>query len=121
MYRCPVCHVVVGPDDATCKNGHALTAQVTAAVPSATKDAAGPSSATGQQVSTATEVLETKIDYGVFLLYVLIVAILGAALLYSLSLGSTYQTFSSAIITALTTIAGFAVGANASSPSPKAQ
>ena len=71
---------------------------------------------------TPVESLETKIDYGVFLLYVLIVGFLGCALLYSLYLGSTYQTFSSAIITAMTTIAGFAVGANASSsPPPSSQ
>ena len=56
---------------------------------------------------------EPMIDKGVLLLYVIIVGALAAALIFSLSLGKDYQSFSSSIVTALTTIAGFAVGANA--------
>jgi len=37
---------------------------------------------------------------------------MGAAILYSLYSGKNYQTFSCAIITALTRIAGFAIGVN---------
>lgn len=55
---------------------------------------------------------ELVLDRNVLYLYILIVSILGVALLYSLYLGEEYQTFSSAIITALTTIAGFAIGVN---------
>lgn len=55
---------------------------------------------------------EFVLDRNVLYLYILVVSILGAALLYSLYLGKDYQTFSSAIITALTTIAGFAIGVN---------
>ncbi|MDI9643749.1 MAG: hypothetical protein QFX35_00835 [Candidatus Verstraetearchaeota archaeon] len=55
---------------------------------------------------------ELVLDRNVLYLYVLIVSILGLALMYSLYLGEKYQTFSSAIITALTTIAGFAIGVN---------
>jgi len=46
------------------------------------------------------------------ILYFIIIVVLGSALIYSLSLGKDYVTFSSSIITAITTIAGFAVGAN---------
>ncbi|MEN3049771.1 MAG: hypothetical protein ABC585_05775 [Candidatus Methanosuratincola petrocarbonis] len=52
------------------------------------------------------------LDRNVLYLYILVVSILGAALLYGLCLGKDYQTFSSAIITALITIAGFAIGVN---------
>jgi len=52
------------------------------------------------------------LDRNVLYLYILVVSILGAALLYGLYLGKDYQTFSSAIITALITIAGFAIGVN---------
>lgn len=43
----------------------------------------------------------------VLYLYVFVVSILGAALLYSLYLGKDYQAFSSAIITTPFTIVGF--------------
>jgi hypothetical protein len=56
---------------------------------------------------------EPAIDWSVLILYVIIVLVLGTALVYSLNLGKDYLSFSSAIVTALTTIAGFAVGANA--------
>jgi hypothetical protein len=61
-----------------------------------------------------TPIVSTKfvLDRNVLYLYILVVSILGAALLYSLYLVKDYQTFSSAIITALTTIAGFAIGVN---------
>lgn len=55
---------------------------------------------------------ETKINYGVLALYIIIVGFLGSALLYSLYRGAASDTFSSSLITALTTIAGFGVGAN---------
>jgi len=61
---------------------------------------------------------EPVIDKGVLSLYILVVSFLGAALLYSLSLGEKYLTFSGSIVTALTTIAGFAVGVNAVPPEP---
>jgi len=61
-------------------------------------------------------VYEPAIDKGVLGLYVLIALVLGAALLYSLSLGEKYLALSSSIVTALTTIAGFAVGANVAPP-----
>ena len=54
----------------------------------------------------------TQLDYGVLALYVIIVGVLGAMGAYSLMLGQAYMTFTSSIVTALTTIAGFAVGAN---------
>jgi hypothetical protein len=53
-----------------------------------------------------------KINWGVVVLYLVIVIMLGVALMYSLSLGAAYATFSSSIVTAITTIAGFAVGVN---------
>jgi uncharacterized BrkB/YihY/UPF0761 family membrane protein len=59
---------------------------------------------------------ETTIDWGVLILYIIIVVFLGIALVYSLSLGKDYLNFSTAIITAVTTIAGFAIGTNASPP-----
>jgi len=59
---------------------------------------------------------EPALDWGVLILYILIVVVLGLALGYSLYLGKEYQSFASAIVTALTTIAGFAVGANAGPP-----
>jgi hypothetical protein len=55
---------------------------------------------------------EFEIQKGILILYLLIIGVLGMALGYSLSLGKDYVTFSSSIITAITTIAGFAVGAN---------
>lgn len=62
----------------------------------------------------ATPIVSTELvlDRNVLYLYILIVSILDLALIYSLYLGKDYQTFSSAIITALTTIAGFAIGVN---------
>jgi len=53
-----------------------------------------------------------EIQWPVVILYFIIIVVLGSALIYSLSLGKDYVTFSSSIITAITTIAGFAVGAN---------
>lgn len=55
---------------------------------------------------------EFEIQKGIVILYLVIIGVLGMALGYSLSLGKDYVTFSSSIITAITTIAGFAVGAN---------
>lgn len=59
---------------------------------------------------------EPAIDWGVLMLYVIVISFLGISLIYSLSLGKDYLSFASAIVTALTTIAGFAVGANAGPP-----
>jgi hypothetical protein len=59
---------------------------------------------------------EPAIDWSVLILYGIIIIFLGAALVYSLSLGTGYLDFATAIVTALTTIAGFAVGANAGPP-----
>jgi len=59
---------------------------------------------------------EPAIDWSVLILYVIIVIFLGVALVYSLSLGKDYLSFAAAIVTALTTIAGFAIGANAGPP-----
>jgi len=95
--------------DEKCPKGHYLEwdgAPATRAAPPA-----------GTKTNKPTTLLETKIDWGVFGLYILIVAVLGTALVYSLSKGSDYASFSSAIVTALTTIAGFAVGVNSGSPS----
>jgi predicted exporter len=61
--------------------------------------------------------LETKIEWGVFFLYLAIVSVLGFALAYALYLGTNYTTFAGTIVTALTTIAGFAVGVNSGTPS----
>ena len=113
IFRCPQCRAEVSQGDATCKNGHEL-----AWGGAAPQKVATPA---GTPANTPTTFLETKIDYGVFLLYVLIVVVLGAALWYSLSLGTGYMSFSSAIVTALTTIAGFAVGVNAGTPSSTPQ
>jgi hypothetical protein len=59
---------------------------------------------------------EPAIDWSVLILYIIIVSFLGIALVYSLSLGSDFQNFSASIVTALTTIAGFAIGVNAAPP-----
>jgi hypothetical protein len=53
-----------------------------------------------------------ELNSGVLVLYITLVIVLGLALWYSLSLGSSYTTFASSLVTALTTIAGFAVGVN---------
>ena len=54
------------------------------------------------------------LNKAVLVLYLTIVIVLGLALGYSLTLGKDYIVFASSIVTALTTIAGFAVGANVS-------
>jgi hypothetical protein len=82
---------------------------------------AGPSAAGGGppppgQVSVP-QYTPAEIKWPIVVLYVVTVAFLGVALLYSLSLGKDYLTFAGSVITALTTIAGFAVGANATHPS----
>jgi hypothetical protein len=59
---------------------------------------------------------EPAIDWSVLILYVIIVAFLGSALVYSLNLGPDYLSFSASLVTALTTIAGFAIGVNAAPP-----
>lgn len=59
---------------------------------------------------------EPAIDWSVLILYIIIVTFLGIALVYSLSLGTGFQNFSASIVTALTTIAGFAIGVNAAPP-----
>ena len=59
---------------------------------------------------------EPAIDWSVLILYIIIVSFLGIALVYSLHLGTEYQSFSASIVTALTTIAGFAIGVNAAPP-----
>ncbi len=56
---------------------------------------------------------EVQIQWPVVLLYFAMLGVLGLGLMYSLSLGKEYQSFASSIITAITTIAGFAVGVNA--------
>ena len=57
-------------------------------------------------------------EWGVFALYVIVVAVLGVALVYALSMGTNYTTFAGSVVTALTTIAGFGVGVNSTTPSP---
>src|SRR5208337_1249038 len=109
LYRCPDCRAEVSYGDEKCKNDH-LLAWDNAAV-------ARIAEQTGTTPKTPTTFLETKIEWGVFGLYILIIAILGVALVYSLSKGTDYTNFSSAIVTALTTIAGFAVGVNSGTPS----
>ena len=59
---------------------------------------------------------EPAIDWSVLILYIVIVVFLGLALVLSLSLGSEYLSFAASIVTALTTIAGFAIGVNAAPP-----
>lgn len=58
---------------------------------------------------------QPRLNWPVLFLYVIIVGFLGSALLYSLMLGKDYVSISNSIITALTSVAGFAVGANARS------
>jgi hypothetical protein len=60
---------------------------------------------------------ETTLDKGVLSLYLIIVFVLGVAMLYSLYKGTDYNSFSTGIVTALTTIAGYAIGVNSSTPS----
>jgi len=57
---------------------------------------------------------EAKLDWSVLILYIIIISFLGAALVYSLHLGTDFMSFSASIVTAMTTIAGFAIGVNAS-------
>jgi len=64
------------------------------------------------QGETHVVVEESVLDKSVLAVYLVIVTVLGAALIYSLSLSKDYQTFSSAIVTSLTTIADFAIGVN---------
>jgi hypothetical protein len=75
-----------------------------------------PPGAPGNPVSPVLVGEEPAIDWSVLILYVIIVSFLGAALVYSLYLGPDFQNFSASIVTALTTIAGFAIGVNAAPP-----
>ena len=70
----------------------------------------------GKQPTKPLTGIETTIAWGVFYVYCLIVGVLGAALAASLYLGTGYMSFSTGVVTALTTIAGYAVGVNASPP-----
>ena len=74
---------------------------------------AAPAGGATQSPSTPVEGSEPTTDRGVLLLYGIIVGFLGVALLYNLYLGSS-STLSTGIIAALTSIAGYAVGANSS-------
>lgn len=76
----------------------------------------GPPGSPDNPVSPVLVGQEPAIDWSVLILYIIIVAFLGSALIYSLSLGSAFQSFSASIVTALTTIAGFAIGVNAAPP-----
>jgi hypothetical protein len=76
----------------------------------------GPPGAPDNPVSPVLVGQEPAIDWSVLILYIIIVAFLGSALVYSLNLGPDYQSFSASIVTALTTIAGFAIGVNAAPP-----
>lgn len=111
-FRCPECGIVVTPGTTECPNCKHQIRWDPAAVARAQKTA---------PASQPTTILETKIEWGVFILYVIIAMVLGSALLYSLSLGTSYTTFAGTIITALTTIAGFAVGVNSSTSTQPTQ
>jgi hypothetical protein len=73
----------------------------------------------GETGTTQTPTTSPVLNTGVLILYLLIIGVLGAALWASLASGKTDTTFSSGIITAITTIAGFAVGINASPSTPR--
>jgi hypothetical protein len=71
---------------------------------------------TSEMALAPVAVEEPAIDWSVLILYIIIVSFLGAALIVSLYLGTDYQSFSASIVTAMTTIAGFAIGVNAAPP-----
>ena len=109
-YHCSECGAVVKRGQTECVNNHTQAWD-----PAAVTRAAG----TGKTPPTQpTPFLETKIEWGVFALYVIVVAVLGVALVYALSMGTNYTTFAGSVVTALTTIAGFGVGVNSTTPSP---
>jgi hypothetical protein len=107
-YHCSECGAVVARGQSQCINQHPLAWDQAAVTRAAAK---------GQTATQPTTFLETKIEWGVFFLYLVIAAVLGGALVFSLSKGTDYTTFASSIVTALTTIAGFAVGVNSGAPS----
>lgn len=112
-YRCPECGTVVTPGQTECPKCKQQIRWDQAAVAKA--------QTAGTTASQPTTFLETKIEWGVFVLYVILAVVLGSALLYALSLGTNYTTFAGTIVTALTTIAGFAVGVNSTTPTPPTQ
>jgi hypothetical protein len=59
---------------------------------------------------------EPTLDKSVLILYILILSFLGVGLIISLLLGTEFQSFSASIVTAMTTIAGFAIGVNSEKP-----
>jgi len=59
---------------------------------------------------------EPTLDKSVLILYVIILSFLGVGLIISLLLGTEFQSFSASIVTAMTTIAGFAIGVNSGKP-----
>lgn len=72
---------------------------------------AGAAAGAGETTETTEKTSQPTTKTGVLILYILIIAVLGGALWASLASGKS-DTFSTSIITALTTIAGTAVGAN---------
>jgi hypothetical protein len=59
---------------------------------------------------------EPTLDKSVLILYIIILSFLGVGLIISLLLGTEFQSFSASIVTAMTTIAGFAIGVNSEKP-----
>jgi hypothetical protein len=107
-YYCSECGLRVTRGQTECNNKHPIAWDQAAAT---------RAKETGKAATQPTTFLETKIEWGVFFLYLAIVGVLGFALAYALSMGTSYTTFGGTIVTALTTIAGFAIGVNAGTPS----
>jgi hypothetical protein len=96
-YHCPQCNTEVPFGASTCVKGHQL-------------DWAYQTNRTAATAQTPTEGETTKFNNLVFWLYIVIFAFLGFALLYTIYTNNT--TIPGSIITAMVTIAGFAVGIN---------
>lgn len=108
VFRCSICKAVVDPNrDDKCRNGHPLDWNLTSAVPA--KPLVAGAAAPNKPIESSEATLSKPVLY----IYLIIVVVLGAALGASLYLGTNYTTFASSIVSALTTIAGFAVGINA--------
>jgi hypothetical protein len=110
VYRCPECQKEVSPNQEKCPSQHTLHWDQAAVRGALTAN---------QKPNTPVKSSEPMTQWGVFALYVLIVLVIGFALAYSLYKGSDYMNFSSALVTALTTIAGFAVGVNSGTSGQK--
>jgi hypothetical protein len=106
VYTCPIDGLEVKITDNTCPNGHVLDWGTMPAKPAvaAHQLAAG----TKEAPVKPDQKTDSKFSGGVLVLYIIIISVLGAALFADLDLGKD----PSAIITAITTIAGFAVGIN---------